>query len=794
MCNYEQVLRDILPIERCRWDLIILDEGQRIKNWQSKTARVIKGLRSPFALVLSGTPLENRLDELYSIVQFVDDRRLAPAFRFFNRHRMVDERGRVLGYKNLDQLRATLKPVLLRRTRQSVLRQLPPRTTEMVRIPPTAEQVELHNAHMQTVAMIVRRPYVTEMDLLRLKKALLMCRMAADSTYLVDKKEPAYSTKLARLAELLDGLFAEPDRKAVLFSEWTTMLNLIEPLLARRKLHYVRLDGSVPQTKRQQLVNRFLDDEACRLFITTNAGSMGLLCRRVGRNARKRRVLPGIDEQRRGTGTSAVEPARVRRMNLTSRPPAENGTLSIGWQNHWQGEGHIPEYSRLKHRLERLLELGHADAVVKLGRELIPRVMAQIGRSHDEGETAMAVVDCVSVVFDAVGKSSLPGPQKLLFAIDASLQDDYDVVGEAAGNVFDASWEQEDWSAVADELHRRLRKSPKSAEDSWRRDYQRDRISNWLAMALENAGRGDELLALYEAEARATNSYGRLVKYLIGKRRHEDAERWAKEGIEKTCDKLPGIASELAKSLCEVAQRRKRWDVAAAHAAWHFFERPGKDAFRELLVWARKTKCEKPVRAAALRFLETGVSPVQPVQSQKGARSLRIDAAWPLPVPNYLEPLFTRARAGGTAPRPHYDVLLDMAIAAKKPEEVLQWYDKMSAGQKRSGRGWGWAASSHADRVAAAVAKSHPERALEIYRKGLDASLPHANISAYESAAAYLKRMQPIMKSLGRSDEWTALLSEIREKYRNRPRFMEILDKLEGRTVLQSQKARRRRR
>ena len=60
VCNYEQVLRDILAIERVPWDLIILDEGQRIKNWESKTSRIIKGLRSPFALVLSGTPLENR--------------------------------------------------------------------------------------------------------------------------------------------------------------------------------------------------------------------------------------------------------------------------------------------------------------------------------------------------------------------------------------------------------------------------------------------------------------------------------------------------------------------------------------------------------------------------------------------------------------------------------------------------------------------------------------------------------------------------------------------------------------
>ena len=276
ICNYEQVLRDLLPIERVKWDLIILDEGQRIKNWESKTSNMVKSLKSPFALVLSGTPLENRLDELYSVVQFIDDRRLAPAFRFFNRHRVVDENGRVIGYQNLDELRAHLKPILLRRTRDAVLDQLPPRTTDIVRIPPTDEQAELHTGHMQTVSMIAHKPFLTEMDLLKLRTALLMCRMSANSTFLVDKEEPSYSSKLERLDELVEQLFCEDDRKAVLFSEWTTMLGLVEPILQKHKLAYVRLDGSVPQKKRQQLVHRFQSDPDCKLFITTNAGSTGL--------------------------------------------------------------------------------------------------------------------------------------------------------------------------------------------------------------------------------------------------------------------------------------------------------------------------------------------------------------------------------------------------------------------------------------------------------------------------------------------------------------------------------------
>jgi len=274
VCNYEQVLRDLQAIEPVRWDLIILDEGQRIKNWEAKTSRTIKALQSPFALVLSGTPLENRLDELYSVVQFIDDRRLGPAFRFFHRHRVADEKGKVLGYKNLDQLRKNLAPVLLRRTRQSVLGDLPSQTTEIVRIPPTDEQVGIHQSHMQIVSQIARKPYISEMDLLRLQKALLMCRMAANSTYLVNKEAPGYSSKLEHIGDLLGNLLDEQNRKAVLFSEWTTMLDLIEPLL--NGSGYVRLDGSVPQKKRRQLVHTFQNNEDCRLFLTTNAGSTGL--------------------------------------------------------------------------------------------------------------------------------------------------------------------------------------------------------------------------------------------------------------------------------------------------------------------------------------------------------------------------------------------------------------------------------------------------------------------------------------------------------------------------------------
>src|SRR5207244_2420485 len=96
-----------------------------------------------------------------------------------------------------------------------------------------------------------------------------------------------------------------------------------------------------------------------------------------------------------------------------------------------------------------------------------------------------------------------------------------------------------------------------------------------------------------------------------------------------------------------------------------------------------------------------------------------------------------------------------------------------------------------ANRVAAAVAGAYPERALEIYRGGVDGNLGPASQNSYEAVGLYLRKMRPVLRKLGRDDEWTKLVEEIREQHRNRPRFMEVLDKVEGRSIMQTQKQRR---
>jgi uncharacterized Zn finger protein len=471
-----------------------------------------------------------------------------------------------------------------------------------------------------------------------------------------------------------------------------------------------------------------------------------------------------------GDADRLIAEARKELRRVTSEP---------GWRNYWKGEGYTPDFSRLARYLDRMVELGQADAVVKLSREIVAQGMEQIGQSNDEGETATAFAECLPPIFRAVNQSKLSSAQKLLFAIDADLRDEYSVIeSDLLDTVFECNTSPYDWSATANVLAGRL-KSEVRAGSNFHDKYQRERIADWLVRALTCAGRDSEVIAVREREARITGSYGRLVPLLIEQKRYDKAERWAAEGIRKTAKDAPGIADQLAKAMAELARSRKQWKVAAAHAAWEFFDRPGCEKFSDLVAAAKRAGCLTSVRQKALEFLENGQLPFSIATQNSTPASVTFCPDWPLPFPDYLLPLL---RNGDQ--RPRYDILIDMAIAERRADEVLRWYDLWRAAMK-SQRSGSYGFGSYADSVAATVAETYPERALEIYRDGVDANLKQASISAYETVAAYLKKMRPILKSLDRGPEWNDLVAEIRVNYRNRPRFMEILDRLEARPILQ---------
>jgi superfamily II DNA or RNA helicase len=275
LINYELVLRDLEELNAWQPDLIVLDEAQRIKNWESKISRAVKRLRSRYALVLSGTPLENKLEELYSIVQFIDDRRLGPAFQFLHEHRVLDAQGNLLGYRNLDKIRERLEPILLRRTRAEVLSQLPARTDNTVYVEMADAQRGPYAEQQFTLARLVHKKYLTEVDRRRILCCLANMRMLCDSTFLCDRQTNV-SPKLEEFAELLRELVHEGPHKVVVFSQWEMMLRKTAEVLDGLKVGYATLHGNVPTKERRALLERFRDDPECRVFLSTDAGGTGL--------------------------------------------------------------------------------------------------------------------------------------------------------------------------------------------------------------------------------------------------------------------------------------------------------------------------------------------------------------------------------------------------------------------------------------------------------------------------------------------------------------------------------------
>jgi superfamily II DNA or RNA helicase len=279
LTSYELVLKDVRYMHDMRPDLIILDEAQRIRNWATSTARTIKQLKSRYAFVLTGTPLENKLEELFSVVEFADGRRLGPAFGFLHEHRMEDEKGHLLGYRGLDRIHAKLEPILLRRTRSEVLKELPERTDQVFRVPLTPKQAEPYYEQNDILAQLMRKwerqGWLSEIDQKRILCCIQNMRMLCNSTFLFDKKTH-HSPKLAEFREIVRELAIGENRKVVVFSEYERMTYLAGEELRKLGIGFVSLHGGVPSRQRGRLIARFRDDPACKVFLSTDAGGVGL--------------------------------------------------------------------------------------------------------------------------------------------------------------------------------------------------------------------------------------------------------------------------------------------------------------------------------------------------------------------------------------------------------------------------------------------------------------------------------------------------------------------------------------
>ena len=439
----------------------------------------------------------------------------------------------------------------------------------------------------------------------------------------------------------------------------------------------------------------------------------------------------------------------VGRLRRRIRETASEG----GWQDHWSHRGYTPDYGPIRAQLEKLLKGGHEAVVAELGEEIFERGTAQVEESDDEGETASQISDCLAVVLDAKGKTRQPAAKLMIWYWDKLMNDEYALLEGLEPPVEEARLSRADWGEVAEAFGNRLASSPKPAsDDRWSSErHRRERLLACTRSALFNTGEDERAIELMIEELPYCDNYVELVQCLLATKAYDQAVDWARQGFHKTLDDHPGIAWKLVELLVEIARKRRDWLLVAALRAEAFVRHTNVDHYRDAEKAGRKADCWQQVRPALLRFLETGAAPSSA-------------AGWPLPGTGLQ---WSGSRFRRTFPE-HND-LIAIALYESRTEDALRWF-REAPNQ-----------DYHAEAVAKAVAGTYPDVSLEVWKRKTEGLIDRVQPRSYREAMPYLSRMEKLMQSLGRGDEYRGYISALRLRHKAKRRLMEELDKLETR-------------
>ena len=285
--NYALLRQDAARFQARDFDLVVFDEAQQLKNPEAQVTRAARGLRANGALALTGTPLENRALDLWSIMECLNPGFLGARDQFIERYEVgADRRG----------LARRIAPVLLRRLKEQVARELPPRTEEVLRVELDGWQRELYDQEMVRARDLARRhgPLGVLAALTRLRQACGDPRMLPEARLelaggapLPDYPPPvipagAVSAKLASLGELAGELAGE-GHSLLLFSQFTRFLALAEPVLQAAGMRTLTITGATPIPERERLVREFQEGrEPTAFLLSLKAAGTGLTLTRAG--------------------------------------------------------------------------------------------------------------------------------------------------------------------------------------------------------------------------------------------------------------------------------------------------------------------------------------------------------------------------------------------------------------------------------------------------------------------------------------------------------------------------------
>jgi len=444
---------------------------------------------------------------------------------------------------------------------------------------------------------------------------------------------------------------------------------------------------------------------------------------------------------------------KIERMVQSLRKEIRDLSITDVWSPDWEDGYDCADYDDVRVRLKALLDSGYADAVFELGQELWEEAQEQVANSNDDGELAESISDCMKIVLQALPDTRLTRSEQLSWLFNFLREDEYELLDGTDTVIDDARYTTAAWHDLALDLEKQLQELPITDKDEWRRQYRRSKIVAQLREAYERAKESAKVLPLLEREAEPCLCYETLAEYLIKAGDFVRARFWCIEGYGKLIEDAPGLASSLKGLLLELAEKEGKHDLVAAYRAQNYFEYPSVETYTRLRDSAEKIALWPKVCESAMAFLRSGMVPVFSE----------------LPVPEVNRP--QKPEQNRFKLFPHLTLLIEIAILEQRRYDVISLFNELCDS--------GLCDRGISEKVAEAVATSHPDTSLKIWRSTVDNLIAEVKPHAYQEAAGYLLKMRKVWQETDRLAEWTALIAELRTRHKPKRRLMEVLSKVE---------------
>lgn len=429
---------------------------------------------------------------------------------------------------------------------------------------------------------------------------------------------------------------------------------------------------------------------------------------------------------------------------------------------NYEGEG-LPDFSDFQVRLKSLLDSGHPDELLKIGKKLMDRYN-EIA-VYDEGdEIGTKISYCMDVVFEALSRSSLPAHEKMLYTLEIELKDNHGILDELP--IWKEDFSQEEWRLFSETLKDQLREAEIEENDLYYSSWERDYVIDRLVDALKKSGLPKEIIPICELEAEISGSYTRLVRVLLDSGEKEKAEEWIFRGIKEIGDEDPETVHELWQLLLEIKESEGNWPFVAALETEEFFRHPQLSSYTRMQEAAKKFGKWHEIQEAALKYLRSGeldAKPIGPMEENSILPGI-------LPKTGLLKISTLKE-----IKHPAINLLIEIAIKENNPEEVIYWYKRLKAEGSEAER----YRTVFEKEIANAVRDKYPEVAIEIWKNLAERLISETKVSSYEAASVYLRKIKETLEAAGKKKDWEIYLKNTKEINKRKRKLFEILDRLD---------------